>query len=102
MKLLAQRRMLNVFIASDEKTERRLATLAGELGYRNVRVLEGGVKKFESDILRFDSTQIASTRQEIDTFRFRNRARRDLPAVIAAGVNTAPVVKTIKRAVGGC
>ena len=28
--------------------------------------------------------------------------RRDLPAVIAAGVNTAPVVKTIKRAVGGC
>ena len=102
MKLLAQRRMLNVFIASDEKTERRLATLAGALGYRNVRVLEGGVKKFESDILRFDSTQIASTRQEIDTFRFRNRARRDLPAVIAAGVNTAPVVKTIKRAVGGC
>ncbi len=100
--LLAQRHMVNVFVASDEKTERRLATVANELGYRNVRVLEGGLTGFETSILNFDTTLVPVTRQDVDTFRFRKRARRDLPAVIAESANTAPVVKTMKRAVGGC
>ncbi|MCZ7556332.1 MAG: YeeE/YedE thiosulfate transporter family protein [Bacteroidia bacterium] len=101
-RLLAQRGTINVFIAPDENTERRLATVAGELGYKNIRVLEGGLKAFEAAILNFDTTLVPATRQDVDTYRFRARARRDLPAVIAASANTAPVVKTIKRAVGGC
>jgi hypothetical protein len=101
-RLLAQRGMINLFIAPDESTERKLATVAGELGYKNIRVLEGGLKSFEASILNFDTTLVPVTRQDVDTYRFRARARRDLPAVLAASANTAPVVKTIKRAVGGC
>jgi hypothetical protein len=101
-KLLAQRGMINVFVATDEHTERAMAAIANDLGFHSIRVLEGGLAKFEASILNFDSTQTAITRQDIDTFRFRKRASRDLPAILAASEKTAPVIRTIKRAAGGC
>ncbi|MBL0177092.1 MAG: YeeE/YedE family protein [Ignavibacteria bacterium] len=101
-RLLGRRHVISVFVASDEATERRMAGIAEGLGYKHIHVLEGGLNAFNTEILHFDSTKVPHTRQEIDTYRFRNRARRTLPALIAANTFSGPVKKTIKRAVGGC
>ncbi|MFA6235661.1 MAG: YeeE/YedE thiosulfate transporter family protein [Bacteroidota bacterium] len=102
MQLFAKRRMINVIVADDEGTELRMAAIAVRLGHENVRILAGGLAAFEHDVLRFDTTQIAASRQEIDTFRFRMRASRALPALLAAQSAAPTVPKVIKRAVGGC
>lgn len=101
-KVLARRHMVNVFVAADEATERRMASIAGGLGFKNIHVLEGGLRAFDATILRFDSTRVPQTRQEVDTYRFRKRASTVLPVRIAANTSSGPVKKTIKRAVGGC
>lgn len=101
-RLLAKRRTVNLFVASDDATERQMAVVARDLGLKNIYVLQGGLKEFEATILHFDSTRTPATRQEVDTFRFRKRASLALPGVIAASAATGPVKKTIKRAIGGC
>jgi rhodanese-related sulfurtransferase len=102
MQLFATRHKLNVIVADDEAAELRMAAIARELGHENVRVLAGGLAAFERDILRFDTTQTPASRQEIDTFRFRTRASRALPALIAAQSAAPAAPKVIKRAAGGC
>jgi hypothetical protein len=101
-KILARRHILNIFVAADETTERRMAGIAAGLGYGNLRVLAGGYGAFEADILRFDTTRSPITRQEMDTFRFRKRARATLPAMIAASRSTGTATRKAKRVVGGC
>ena len=101
-RMLSHRHIQTVFVASDEATERRMATIAEGLGFKNIRVLEGGFRALDASILRFDTTLIGQTRQEVDTYRFRQRARGVLLALIAANSSSGPVKKTIKRAVGGC
>jgi hypothetical protein len=102
VKLLTRRHMVNVIVANDEAEERRIGAIAGELGYANVRILEGGYASFRSTILEFDTTQTPRSRQDVDTFRFRRHARQALPAIIAANIPTGPVKKSVKRTVGGC
>ena len=102
MQIFSKKKKVNVLVADDEATELRMAAIAHELGHDNVRVLEGGLAAFERDILAFDTTRVPASRHDVDTYRFRTRASRALPAVIAAQ-SAAPVVpKVIKRAVGGC
>lgn len=102
MQIFSTKKKVNVLVADDEATELRMAAIAHELGHDNVRILEGGLAAFERDILHFDTTRVPASRHDIDTYRFRTRASRALPAVIAAQ-SAAPVVpKVIKRAVGGC
>lgn len=102
MQLFAKKKMINLIIADDEATELRMAAIARELGHENVRILEGGLAAFERDILRFDTTSVPASRHDADTHRFRTRASRALPALIAEQ-RAAPVApKVIKRAVGGC
>lgn len=102
MSIFAKQKKVNVLVADDEATELRMAALAHELGHDNVRILEGGLAAFERDILRFDTTRSPVSRHDMDTYRFRTRASRAMPAVIAAQ-SAAPVApKVIKRAAGGC
>ncbi len=102
MQLFATRGKLNVIVADDEVTELQMAAVTRRLGHENVRVLAGGLAAFERDILRFDTTRIPASRDEIDTFRFRTRASRALPTLIAAQSAAPTAPKVIKRAVGGC
>jgi len=100
--LLSRRRILNVFVTVDETTDHRLAAIALRLGLENVRVINGGIQAFESEILEFDDSLVPQSRREVDTFRFRSRASKDLQSVIASSTAAAPVRRTIQRAVGGC
>lgn len=102
MLLFAKKDMVNIIVADDEYTELRMAAIARELGHEHVRVLEGGLSAFERDILRFDTSSVPESRAAVDTHRFRTRAHRELPALIAAQQAAPAAPKVIKRAVGGC
>ncbi|HOJ04540.1 MAG TPA: YeeE/YedE thiosulfate transporter family protein [Bacteroidota bacterium] len=101
-RLLNRKKVVNVFVSDDAANDRLLAKVAQDLGHANVRVIEGGLENFQRSILNFDTTRVPASRAEADTYRFRSRARRDLPAVIAAAQGSGPVKKTTKRVVGGC
>jgi rhodanese-related sulfurtransferase len=101
-RLLSVRKQRNVFIADDEKEARRMAAIAGELGFENVFVLRGGMKEFESAILSFKPGRTPGSGHSADTQRFRTHAASVLPGIIASSRSTGPVKKTAKRTVGGC
>lgn len=102
MKLFRQRGKINIIVADDVETQRRTAVIASRLGYENVRVLEGGAGHFEREILGFDASRPPASRHDIDTHRFRSRASRDLPAILAEQTAPPPVPRESKRAAGGC
>lgn len=101
-KILKIRHKINVFVADDELTERKLAIIAERLGFTNVTVLAGGLNKFNKDILSFDKNSIANTKQEEDTYRFRTKASSIIPVLIKENKSAGQVKKTQKRVVGGC
>jgi rhodanese-related sulfurtransferase len=93
-----------VFIADDEITAKKGAVIASELGYEGVYVLQGGLAQFKKDILEFEKPEQAANRQEIDSYRFREKASRLIPILIkenkqkqSAGEN-----KAVKRKLVGC
>ena len=69
-KILHIRHKTNVFVADDEYKERQFAIIAKKLGFNNVFILEGGLRKFDKEILQFDKRSIATSKQEVNTFRF--------------------------------
>lgn len=101
-KILRIRHKKNVFVANDEFTERQFAIIAGRLGFSNVTILKGGLNSFNSEILNFDKNSIATTKQEVDTYRFRTKASSIIPILIKENKSAGPVKKTQKRVVGGC
>ncbi|MGE5500079.1 MAG: YeeE/YedE thiosulfate transporter family protein [Syntrophothermus sp.] len=101
-KLLLTRHKLNVFMAEDESSARKLAAVADELGYDKVKVLGGGMNNFRKQIMEFDTLQSAQNSREADTFRFRAKARKTIPLLIEQSKSTLSVKKTAKRVVGGC
>lgn len=101
-KILRIRHRKNVFVANDEFTERQFAIIAGRLGFSNVTILKGGLNSFNSEILNFDKNSIATTKQEVDTYRFRTKASSIIPILIKENKSAGPVKKTQKRVVGGC
>ncbi|MBR9977944.1 MAG: hypothetical protein KFH87_07640, partial [Bacteroidetes bacterium] len=102
MKLFRQYGKINVIVADDIETQQRIAVIITRLGHDNVRVLEGGARHFEHEILGFDTSRPPASRHEIDTHRFRSRASRDLPAILAEQTAPPPVPRESKRAAGGC
>lgn len=100
--LLDMRRRTYVFVADDEADARRMAVAAKELGYRSIEVLEGGFRTLDAEILRFDPASPAAQALPADTQRFRARAHRELPVLMAASASAGPVKKKLKRAIGGC
>ncbi|MGE5680221.1 MAG: YeeE/YedE thiosulfate transporter family protein [Bacillota bacterium] len=93
---------INVFICDDEITERKMAAVAHELGFENIRILSGGLNDFISGIINFDESKIAQNKQQRDTFSFRANAKKVIPLMIEQSKTTGVVRQSAKRAVGGC
>lgn len=101
-KILRIRHKKNIFVANNEFQEKQFAIVANKLGFSNVTILDGGLSKFDKDILQFNKELIASTKQEVDTYRFRTKASSIIPVLIKENKTSGPVKKTQKRVVGGC
>lgn len=101
-KVLKIRHKINVFVANTEIEEKRFAIIAKKLGFNNVLILEGGLNKFNKEILNFNIASIPTTKQETDTNRFRTKASSVIPVLIKENKTAGPVKKTQKRVVGGC
>ncbi|MDP2864937.1 MAG: YeeE/YedE thiosulfate transporter family protein, partial [Elusimicrobiota bacterium] len=59
-KALLLRGKINVFAAEDELTERKMAIIAEKLGFRRIKILQGGLKEFREKILNFKPAKTAS------------------------------------------
>ncbi|MDD5210640.1 MAG: YeeE/YedE thiosulfate transporter family protein [Elusimicrobiales bacterium] len=101
-KALLLRGKINVFAAEDELTERKMAIVAQKLGYRRIKILQGGLKEFREQILNFKPGKTASGPAMEDTYRFREKARRELPALLKNSKPAGPAVHKAKRVLGGC
>lgn len=101
-KALLLRGKINVFAADDELTERKMAIIAAELGYKRIKILQGGLKGFREQILNFKPAGTASLDERENTWRFREKARRALPALLRSGRPAAPAIQKAKRVLGGC
>ncbi|MDP4175960.1 MAG: YeeE/YedE thiosulfate transporter family protein [Bacteroidota bacterium] len=94
---------INVFVGDNELSEKKAAAIALELGFENIRVLQGGLEAFKSQIINFDTTQTAAAnRQLADTFRFRAKACKVIPQLIEQSKSIGVIKKATKRVVGGC
>jgi hypothetical protein len=102
-KTLSIRNKINIFIADDELTERKMAIIATELGYKNIRILRGGLNNFISTILNFKPIENPTTKEEEYTNRFRLYASQKIPQILK---DYKPLPKSNnnkpKRIVGGC
>ena len=101
-KILKIRHKINVFVADNELEERKLAIIADKLGFTNITILNGGLDKFDKEILNFHKNNNPLNKQERDTFRFRTKASSIIPVLIEQNKSAGPVKKTQKRVVGGC
>lgn len=101
-RLLSLRHRTNVFIANDEESERKIAIIASELGYDNIRILKGGLASFESEILNFKNDAEPKDKVEETTFKFREKASVTIPEMIKNNKPAGKFVKKLKRVVGGC
>lgn len=101
-KQLSLKHKKRVFYSQDETQAIRAARLAEELGFKNIYVLKGGLNEFSASILNFQRPVNILTRQEADTYRFRERARTELPVLIEKSKASKTVKKVSKRVVGGC
>lgn len=101
-KALLLRGKTYVFAAEDELTERKMAIIAGELGYKRIKILQGGVKEFREQILNFKPAKTASAFDRENTYRFREKASREIPVLIQKNKPSGPVQQKTKRVLGGC
>jgi rhodanese-related sulfurtransferase len=101
-KLLTLRHKINVIVANDELTERKIAITAQELGYHNIQILESGLTEFMKQVINFKPPHDPRNKMEADQFRFRSKASREIPVLIQQNKTAGPVKKTQKRVVGGC
>lgn len=105
-KTLSIKNKMNVFIAETGDDACKAAILANELGYKNVRVLKGGMTDFRKNILTEDNEKVGSkVRQFYDTQRFRREANKIIPELIAEYKlkrSNMESPKKSKRVVGGC
>lgn len=91
-----------IFIANDELTERKMAIVANELGYKGIHVLKGGLDGFKQDILNFKPIENPQTIEEEYINRFRTKAQKLIPTLIENNKPKGPVKKKLKRVIGGC
>ncbi|MDD8016935.1 MAG: YeeE/YedE thiosulfate transporter family protein [Bacteroidota bacterium] len=101
--ILGQKHRKKVFIAADEHSEKIAALLAQEIGYENLCVLKGGLAEFTASILKYTKLGTISTREEIDTDRFRSKASGAIALLIKESKNKpAKPAALIKKVAGGC
>jgi len=101
-KTLRLRGKITVFAAEDELTERKMAIIASELGYKRIKILQGGLKGFREQILDFKPSKAATAFEKENTYRFREKARKEIPVLIRNNKASGPVIQKAKRVLGGC
>ncbi|MGQ9488097.1 MAG: YeeE/YedE thiosulfate transporter family protein [Armatimonadota bacterium] len=101
-RLLRLKGKVNVFVANDELTQRRMAVIALELGIPRVRILQGGLQEFREQILQFQPVRPPRNMYEQFTYRFRAKAKQVIPELIRQNKQSAPVKQEKKRVLGGC
>jgi rhodanese-related sulfurtransferase/uncharacterized membrane protein YedE/YeeE len=101
-KILTIKHKINVIIADDELTERKMAIIAKELGYKRIEILEGGLKYFMDQIVNFKPIENPKTLDETYENRFRAKAKAEIPILIQNSKPKGPIKKELKRIVGGC
>jgi hypothetical protein len=100
--VLNDTRKKKVIYADDEQTALKAAVVAQQLGFTNIFVLQGGLNEFKQTILQFKRPDVVSSRQEVDTDRFREKASLQLPELIKKAKSTGTVHKAVKKIAGGC
>jgi rhodanese-related sulfurtransferase len=100
--LLNLKHKVNVFIANDELSARKMAIIATELGYKRIKILKGGLDSFKNEILNFKPIENPKTIDEEYLNRFRSKAKEIIPVLIQNNKSAGPVKKVQKRVVGGC
>lgn len=101
-KLLNLKHKVNVFVANDELTEKKMAIIATELGYKRIQIVKGGLNAFKEEILNFRPISNPKNIDEENINRFRSKAKAIIPILIQQNKSAGPVKKTQKRVVGGC
>lgn len=91
-----------VVLYSDTEEDARKAAMAAEdLGYKNFRVLQGGLDLFKRDILDFNKPEGTFNSRQSDLYRFREKAAAMLPKIIE-DAKPKVVQKKAGRVLGGC
>ena len=88
-----------IVVAENEKEAVKNAVILTELGYKNIRVLKGGLEQFNKDILSFKKTDEPKNKLEADKIRFRTLAASVLPKLIEENKKSGPVEKKQKRVI---
>ncbi len=100
--LLRLKKRIIVFVANDELTERKMAIIANELGYKRIKILKGGLNSFREQILNYQPIENPKNIDEVYQNRFRSKAKVVIPVLIQNNKSTGPVKKEQKRVIGGC
>lgn len=100
--LLRFKHKINVFVTDDELTAKKFAIIATELGYKRIKILEGGLNAFKEQILNFKPIENPKNIDEVYQNRFRSKAKVEIPILIQNNKSAGPVKKEQKRVVGGC
>lgn len=101
-KLLSLRHKTNVFVSNDEMIAKKIAIIAKELGYENIKILKGGITEFKSTIIDFSLEAKPKNKIEETTFKFRKKAASIITEMIKNNKPAGKVEKKLKRVVGGC
>jgi rhodanese-related sulfurtransferase len=102
--LLSIKHKKNIIVSDNEGDEKKAAVLASELGFKDVLILKGGLNQFKADIINFKLPEGIADRRETDTFRFRSKAKQEIPVLIQKNKQKqgSGETKKSKRIVGGC
>ena len=92
-----------IFVADDNLSEIKAAFIADKLGFDEIYILSGGLNNFKENILNFKTPAKANTKQEADTYAFREKASINIPIMIQENKSKqAPKKSESKRTLGGC
>jgi len=100
---LAKENVMNIIVSSSGDENVKANYIAYENGYKDMYVLDGGLKSFNDTIMNFTLPHAPVTRWEKDTYSFRETAKTKIPAIIenSKKQNNSETKKT-KRIIGGC
>lgn len=102
-KIFSKKNAVYVFIADREETETKAAYISKELGYENIFILSEGLVGFRDNIINFRKPEKTLTRQDADTYRFREKASTLIPEILKANKEKGvPKKEESKRILGGC
>lgn len=102
-KKFARRHLKKVLVGEEESEARTAYYVLKELGYENLAVLEGGMKRFQREILEDNGYVGEGNRHDAEVAEFRVHARETLNKMIADARNKpAAAEKKAKKIAGGC